>query len=136
MNKLAALWKTGLAAFLSVLAQILGVWDNTLTALVILMALDVVTGFIRAFIQQELSSKESGRGIAKKALIFVIVAVAAQADRLLGTDVTRNAVVIWYCASEGLSVLENTVAAGLPVPDLLRDALKQLNERKFPADDV
>jgi len=36
-----------------------------------------------------------------------------------------------YCANEGLSVLENSVAAGLPVPDIVRDALKQISGAKF-----
>jgi phage-related holin len=43
----------------------------------------------------------------------------------------KSAVVIFYCATEGLSVLENLAAVGLPVPSVLRDALKQLNRKKF-----
>jgi phage-related holin len=38
---------------------------------------------------------------------------------------------VFYCASEALSILENAVAAGLPVPEFLRDALQRLNEKKF-----
>jgi phage-related holin len=40
---------------------------------------------------------------------------------------------VFYCASEALSILENAVAAGLPIPDFLRDALQQLNKKKFLA---
>ena len=125
-------WKTVIAAITAAGCQILGVWNNVMTALVILIILDVVTGFLRAFIQQELSSKESFRGMAKKVLIFALIAVAFQIDSITGLDgVTRNVVAVFYCASEGLSVVENSVAAGMPVPDFLKDALKQLNERKF-----
>ena len=127
-------WKTVIAAITAAGYQILGVWNNVMTALVILIILDVVTGFLRAFIQQELSSKESFRGMAKKVMIFALIAVACQIDSITGLDgVTRNVVAVFYCASEGLSVVENSIAAGMPAPDFLKDALKQLNERKFVA---
>lgn len=128
----AITWKTITAALAGLCCQLWGVWDNVMTALVVLIVLDVMTGFLRAFIQQELSSKESFRGVAKKLLIFVLIAVAVQVDSITGmAGTTRNVVAVFYCASEGLSILENSVAAGMPVPELLRDALKQLNERKF-----
>lgn len=123
-------WKTILAALSAGACTILGAWNAAMTTLVILIALDIASGWSRAFVQQQLSSKESFRGTFKKVLIFVAVALAAQADSLMGTDIMRNAVVVFYCASEGLSVIENVVAAGMPVPDFLRDALAQLNERK------
>lgn len=127
-------WKTVIAAITAAGYQILGVWNEVMTALVILIILDVVTGFLRAFIQQELSSKESFRGIAKKVMIFALIAVAYQIDSITGLDgVTRNVVAVFYCASEGLSVVENSIAAGMPAPAFLKDALKQLNERKFVA---
>ena len=127
-------WKTVIAAITAAGYQILGVWNEVITALVILIILDVVTGFLRAFIQQELSSKESFRGIAKKVMIFALIAVAYQIDSITGLDgVTRNVVAVFYCASEGLSVVENSIAAGMPAPAFLKDALKQLNERKFVA---
>jgi toxin secretion/phage lysis holin len=110
----------------------MGAWDQLMTALVILMAVDVATGFVRAFVQQRLSSKESFRGIAKKVLIFALLAVAVQVDVLTGLQgTTRDVVAAFYCASEGLSILENSVAAGMPAPDVLRQALEQLNASKF-----
>ena len=124
--------KALIAAIAGICCQVWGVWDQLMTVLLILVALDVVTGFLRAFIQQELSSKESFRGIAKKVLLFVMVAVAVQVDALTGLNgTTRQIVAVFYCASEGLSILENSVAAGMPAPDFLREALKQLNGDKF-----
>ena len=114
------------------LSTLFGGWDNAMVVLATFIALDFVSGWVRAFIQKELSSDESIRGIAKKVFIFLIVAVAAQADRLTGSALVRNAVITFYCASEALSILENSVAAGLPVPEFLKEALKQLNEKKFP----
>ena len=125
-------WKAFLGAIIGVCCQIWGAWDQLMTALVILMVVDVATGFLRAFVQQKLSSKESFRGIAKKVFIFALLAVAVQVDRITGLNgVTRDVVALFYCASEGLSVLENSEAAGMPAPEVLRQALKQLNEGKF-----
>jgi toxin secretion/phage lysis holin len=125
-------WKAFAAALGAGAAHVLGAWDNVMTALVILMVLDVVTGFLRAFIQRELSSKESFRGVARKVMIFALLAVACQVDTVTGLrGVTRNVVAVFYCASEGLSVVENSIAAGMPAPDFLREALTQLNPGKF-----
>jgi len=129
--KLNGFLKAILAALMAGITTLLGGWDDAMVILTIFIALDIVSGWVRAFIQKELSSEESFRGTAKKVLIYVIVAVAAQADRLTGTALVRNVVITWYCATEALSILENTVAAGLPVPEFLRDALKALNTEKF-----
>jgi len=120
-----------LAAVIGGLATLLGGFDNVLLILTVFIGLDIASGWLRAYIQKELSSQESWRGTVKKVLIYVIVAVAAQLDRLTASNVIRNAVAIFYCASEALSILENAVAAGLPVPDFLREVLVQLNEKKF-----
>jgi len=113
------------------LSQLLGGWTPAMTTLITLVALDFVSGFSRAAIQQRLSSKESWQGIGKKVLMFVVIALAAQIDGLLNANsVLRNATVIAYCVSESLSVIENVAAAGMPVPDFLKDALAQLSERK------
>ena len=113
------------------LSQILGGWTPAMTTLVTLVVLDFISGFSRAAIQQRLSSKESWQGIGKKVLMFVIICLAAQVDGLLNANsVLRNATVIFYCVSESLSVIENVAAAGMPVPDFIKDALAQLSERK------
>lgn len=130
--KLTGLVTAMLAALVAAITSLLGGWDQALVILTVFIGLDIISGWIRAFIQKELSSAESFRGTAKKVLVYVIVAVAAQADRLTGTALVRNVVITWYCATEALSIVENSVAAGLPVPDFLKQALKALNNKKFP----
>ncbi len=121
-----------LAGCLAAILSILGGWSAAMTTLVILIGLDIVSGFTRAYVQKALSSKESYRGIGRKLLILIAVALAAQLDNLMGeASLLRDAVVVFYCASEGLSIVENLVAAGLPVPDQLKAALAQLNGKKF-----
>jgi len=129
--------KSVLAAASVIISAIVGEWAPSMTALVILMAADFVSAWIRATEQKTLSSTVAGWGTAKKfAMVGLMVVLGAQADIFLETTIWRNAVVLFYCASESLSIFENAVAIGLPVPDRLREVLKQLNEKKYvPADD-
>lgn len=127
--------KTILAAISAGVALIFGGWDVSLQTLFIFIGLDIVSGFARAAIQGALSSKESFKGMGKKFLILVVVAVAVQLDKMAGTGETlRSATVLFYCMSEGLSIVENLVAAGVPVPEALKNALAQLNPSKAGAE--
>lgn len=122
-----------LSAVLVGISNLLGGWTPAMTILLTIAGLDILSGFVRAGIQKRLSSKESWQGGLKKVMIFVVVALAAQLDQVIGADsLLRNAAVIFYCVSEGLSVLENVAAAGLPIPQAIKDALAQLSEKKAP----
>jgi toxin secretion/phage lysis holin len=128
-----------LGAIVAGVCSVLGGWTPAMTTLLTLSVLDVISGFLRAAIQQKLSSKESWQGGIRKVLVFVVIALGAQADALLREsgvsiadgELVRNAAVIFYCVSEGLSIVENVVGAGLPVPQAIKDALAQLSENKI-----
>ena len=44
-------------------------------------------------------------------------------------SVLRTAVIFFYLSNEGVSILENAGHVGLPIPEKLKDVLKQLHER-------
>jgi toxin secretion/phage lysis holin len=124
--------KTIMAAIVVAISQILGGWSPAMGVLITIMALDVVSGVFRTALHHELSSGEMiARGI-KKILIWGLVALGAQLDLVIGGDghLLRDGIVIYYLVAEAMSVLENTAACGLPYPEWLLTALKQLNERK------
>jgi toxin secretion/phage lysis holin len=113
----------GLAGFL------FGAVDGLFYALVAFVVLDYLTGVIGAVIRRKLSSKVGFDGIFKKIMVFILVAVANIIDvQIFGTanGVLRSAVVAFLIANEGLSILENVSAAGLPVPVKLKNMLRQL----------
>ncbi len=114
------------------LGYFLGGLDGLLIALLVLMALDYLTGVMCAVIEKKLSSAVGFRGICKKVLILILVGVANIVDvHVVGSGSTlRSAVVCFYLSNEGLSLLENTVRIGLPVPDKLREVLTQLHKRE------
>ncbi|WP_124046036.1 phage holin family protein [Clostridium perfringens] len=109
-----------------------GAWDTPLVVLVVFMILDYVTGLTRGYINKELSSDIGLKGIARKAMIFIVLIVAVMLDRLLNTGnwMFRTLVCYFYIANEGISLLENGAALGLPIPIRLKDALAQLKEGK------
>ena len=109
-----------------------GGMDGTLIALIIMMALDYISGIMCAIVDKTLSSAIGFKGIAKKVLILMLVGVANIVDlHVVGTgSALRGAVICFYMSNEALSLFENAAHIGLPVPDKLRDALAQLHGRK------
>jgi len=109
---------------------LLGTWDTALLVLILFMVLDYGTGLLRAWINKEVSSDVGLMGIARKAVIFIVLIVAVMLDRLLntGTWVFRTLVCYFYIANEGISLLENCAGLGLPIPEKIKDALAQLKD--------
>ncbi|MBG9980435.1 phage holin family protein [Facklamia lactis] len=108
----------------------LGSADGFLYALLAFVIVDYLTGVLRAGVERKLSSTIGFKGIAKKIMIFIMVGIAHLVDAYLLTEangLTRTAVIFFYISNEGLSIIENSGAIGLPIPKKLRTALKQLN---------
>ena len=112
------------------LTWLFGAWDTALMVLVCFMVLDYCTGVIRAFINKEISSDIGLKGIARKAVILIVLIVAVLLDRLLNTGTWgfRTIVCYFYIANEGISLLENCAGLGLPVPESIQNALVQLKD--------
>ena len=106
-----------------------GTWDIPLMILVTVMALAYITGITRGYVNKQLSSEYGFRGLAKKLTIFYVLILAVLIDRLIGQGwVFRTLVCMWYASNEGMSILENASAIGIPVPEQLVDALEQLKQ--------
>ena len=106
--------------------------DGLLYALIAFMAIDYISGVIVAIVRHELSSEVGFKGIAKKVLILALVAVGHILDVhvLGGGAVCRSAVIGFYLANEGISILENAGELGLPLPKKLIAVLKQLKDKE------
>lgn len=109
-----------------------GELDGLLIALITFICLDYITGIIVGAVRHKLNSAVSFKGLAKKALILVIVAVAHIIDtQVLGgsSSVFRSAACGLYIANEGMSILENSGKLGLPLPKKLKSVLEQLHDK-------
>lgn len=117
----------GIGTFLTF---IFGDWDVALQCLVIAIAIDYISGIIKAFINKDLSSKIGLKGLLKKVGVLLIVALATLIDRITGeSGAVRTLVIYYFVANEGLSVVENLGEAGLPIPDVIKKALRSLKSQ-------
>ena len=118
------------------LGYYLGGFDGLLYALIAFVICDYVTGMMCAVSDKKLSSEVGFKGIAKKVVIFILVAVANIIDTNVITQgaILRTAVIFFYLSNEGLSLVENATHLGLPVPDKLKAVLAQLHDRAAKED--
>ena len=102
--------------------------DGLFYALIAFVVLDYISGVIAAFVQKDLSSEVGYKGICKKIMIFVIVAVANIIDTqvIKNGSALRTAALFLFLSNEGISLLENAGSIGLPVPQRLLEKLSQL----------
>lgn len=120
------------------LGYFVGGVDGLMTALLVLMVMDYVTGIMCAVIDRELSSSVGFRGIFKKVLILMLVGVAHIVDLhvVRSGEALRSAVICFYLSNEGVSVLENAGHLGLPIPEKLKGILAQLHDRMEEPDET
>lgn len=129
------IFKTLIAGIGTGFTWLFGAWDTALQVLVILIIADYITGIMKGWINKELSSDIGLKGIARKAIIFIVLIVAVCLDKLLnsGAWVFRTMVAYFYIANEGLSILENVVEISLgkekDVPQFLINVLKQIKDK-------
>lgn len=114
------------------LGYFLGGLDGFIYALITFVVIDYLTGLMAAIVERKLSSEIGFRGIFKKVLIFLLVAVGNIVDKnLIGTGgAVRTAVIFFYISNEGISIIENAIRIGLPVPEKLKNVLEQLQNKE------
>lgn len=107
----------------------LGGWDVLLKTIVFLAVADYITGWIKGIYTKQLSSEIGFKGLLKKIVMFIVIAVAFVIQGLVGGAVPlREVVIMFYIANEALSLLENA-AEFIPIPDKLKDVLLQLRDK-------
>ena len=132
-------WIKGAAAAIGgIAAYIWGGWDPLIIVLVAMVSIDYITGVINAGLQHGLSSQVGFKGLLKKIVIFMIVAVGTLIDRIIPATnaAVRTAVCMYYIANEGLSILENAAEMGLPLPSALKKVLGQIRREDESAADA
>jgi len=99
-------------------------FSPVISALVILVLMDIISGLLKAWSQKKMSSQVSRVGMTKKAMTFLIVGAAYVLDNQLGmktaTSIDFSAMVAgFYCVTEIISIVENAKELGLPIPKTL-----------------
>ena len=106
------------------------------------MSLDYITGIMDGLMGKSpktetggLSSKAAFEGLMKKVLILMVVGLAALVDMAISSAASiemvavTGATCLWFVASEGLSILENATAMGVPIPKMLLKALEIVRKK-------
>ncbi len=133
------IWNVIQLAFAAVggfIGWFLGGCDGLLYTLLAFVVIDYITGVMCAIVDKTLSSAIGFKGICRKVLIFALVGIGHILDtHVIGSgSVMRIAIIFFYISNEGVSIIENAVHIGLPVPQKLKDVLKQLHNRSEKED--
>lgn len=114
------------------ITHLYGGWSMNLEYLLIAMVIDYITGVTASFFSPELSldSRIGFKGIVKKVLILLMVAMGHIVDGVIGTELVMPMVLWFYLANECLSITENVANAGVPIPKRLKSTLRQVREGK------
>ena len=122
------LWSASIGA---VLGNFIGGNDGLLYALIVFVVVDYITGVLCAVLEKNLASSIGFRGIFQKVMIFLLVGIANVLDtKILGAGaMLRSAVIFFYVANEGISIMENAGRMGLPVPEKMKGVFRQLHDK-------
>lgn len=120
-----------------VISTILGGWDAGIAALLIAMGADYITGLVVAGVFHKspktadgtIESHAGWKGLCRKGGTLLVILVAAQLDKVLGTTFVRDGVVIAYLVNETISLIENLGLMGVPMVAPLEKALGLLKGR-------
>ncbi len=135
MDKLFNWFSIVFGFVVGLLSYWLGGWDILLKTIVFLAVIDYITGIMKAVYLKQLSSEIGFKGLLKKIMMFIVIAVAFVIQQLIGGTVPlREVVIMFYIVNESLSLLENA-AIFVPIPDRFRDVLLQLREKEDDAEE-
>lgn len=112
---------------ITILETLFGALDKSLGFLIMVMIIDFATGLLCGWYEKKLSSDICTRGLFKKLFILVYVIIGNYMDKLLGTDYIRMGICYMYATGEVLSIIENGVRLGVPIPTPIKKALEIIN---------
>jgi len=114
-------------------ATIAALWGSielVTQTLLILIALDIITGIAAGYYTRSLSSNQTFRGMAKKTIVLAIVAGAHVLSTAWQSPIPLGTVVAgFYVIHEMLSIMENAGRVGIPLPRQLVAALEKIQSK-------
>lgn len=110
-----------------ILIKIEAVMKNEyLYVLVIFLIFDIITGILKAYSTNTLSSEINKKGITNHISIFLFVTFFSWVFQVINVSEYSNIIIMFYIASYGLSIIENMGQMGLPLPKWLSAKFKVL----------
>lgn len=104
----------------------------TVGLLLILMALDVLTGLFAGAIERKLNSHISWTGMCKKVLMVLAVGMGNTLEPYAGDIPLGKVIAVFYSFTEAISVIENLKRGGVPVPAALQSVVDRFGPSERP----
>ena len=126
-----------IGGLVGIFSQIFGGFDKLFIGLLVIMAVDYLTGVIAAVLGKSgktknghLSSKAGFKGILKKLTMLLFVCMAKYMGEMLDMKGLRDMVITFFTVNDCISVLENGARIGVKYPGKLKNILEDLLERE------
>ena len=132
MEKFIEYGKWAVSIIGTFLTFLFGDFNIALQVLVVFMIIELISGIAKACVLGKLNSNVSFKStVVKKGCMLLVLIVAVMLDRLLNTNnwMFRTLISFYLISTEGISILENIGALGVPIPQKLLNALEQLKEK-------
>lgn len=95
-----------------------------------LMAIDVLTGIIKAWAHNDFKSAIMRAGLAKKAgEIMILVVGELVSYGMMLPDMIMNCISFYIIFMEIMSILENMDELGIPIPKFVRDVINNVDDQ-------
>ena len=95
-----------------------------------LMAIDVLSGIIKAWAHDDFQSAIMRAGLAKKAgEIMILIVGELISFGLMLPDTIMNGVSFYIIFMEIMSILENADELGIPIPGFIKDVINNANDQ-------
>jgi len=95
-----------------------------------LMAIDVLTGIIKAWAHNDFKSAIMRAGLAKKAgEIMILVVGELISYGLMMPDIIMNGISFYIIFMEIMSIMENADELGIPIPKFVRDVINNVDDK-------
>lgn len=107
-------------------------WTNELWAIItplILIILDVLTGVVKAWKNNDFQSSKMRAGLSKKFGEMIYVLVGILTKFALGTNVLTYFLVGYICIMEVSSLLENCDELGVAIPQKIKDKINNIDKK-------
>lgn len=107
-------------------------FTNTIWVFVLpllLMALDVITGYYNAWKNNEVSSSRMRDGLGKKCAELVYILVGTAFNFAFGISAIMYFLVIYVCYMEIMSLAENCDKLGVKLPSKLQEKLNNKEDK-------
>lgn len=108
----------------------LGGFDILLQVFSTVVVIDIITGMYKGYSTGKYESTIFRKCILKKSGYILALLLVVQLDKLMGDiGMLRSAILFCFIANEATSIVENLGEAGVPMPKVLKNAIKALRNK-------